>query len=215
MEKLSKTFIIGLPRTGTTSICCKFLELGYTVAHTAYTQKTFDQAQVVADTPIFADYSLLDNYYPNSKFIYLTRDLPSWLPSIKQLLLRMYKNVIREDGGFNPIIKRCYQQVFSPYTLGNIESDEFLTTCYLQHIAQVKQYFKNKRDQILFINISEAHSAQKLSDFLSLEQPIGPFKHINKAGKVTAWKEIKHPNKVESTNQGKVTKLAYLSNINV
>ncbi|MFQ3195483.1 MAG: hypothetical protein ACI9N3_002317, partial [Colwellia sp.] len=52
----TKIFIIGLPRSGTTSICAAMLELGYTVAHTAYTQKTFDQAQVIADTPIFADF---------------------------------------------------------------------------------------------------------------------------------------------------------------
>jgi hypothetical protein len=57
-----KIFIIGLPRSGTTSICSVMLELGYSVAHTAYTQKTFDNAQVIADTPIFADYKQLDSF---------------------------------------------------------------------------------------------------------------------------------------------------------
>ncbi|MEM7388342.1 MAG: sulfotransferase, partial [Pseudomonadota bacterium] len=47
----SKIFIIGLPRTGTTSICNSFLQLGYKTAHTAYTQQAITTADVIADTP--------------------------------------------------------------------------------------------------------------------------------------------------------------------
>ena len=50
---MQKIFIIGLPRTGTTSVCVAMLELGFYVAHTAYTDRSFTEAQVIADTPIF------------------------------------------------------------------------------------------------------------------------------------------------------------------
>ncbi|MFB0982289.1 MAG: sulfotransferase [Alteromonadaceae bacterium] len=208
-----KIFIIGLPRSGTTSICSAMLELGYSVAHTAYTQKTFDNAQVIADTPIFADYKQLDSFYPNSKFIYLSRSSAKWLPSIKQLLQRMYINVTREDGGFNTIIKRCYQSTFSPFTLENIENDEFLTQSYLKHSDDVQQYFSKRAQDLLTIDISEATSYQKLLSFLSLQKGSEPgeFTKLNCGGKVTAWKDLKHVNKIESTKNGKISLLDYAS----
>ena len=69
-----RIFIIGLPRTGTTSVCHAFLQLGFSCAHTAYTKQCFNQAQVIADTPIFNDYEYLDSLYPGAKFIYLERE---------------------------------------------------------------------------------------------------------------------------------------------
>lgn len=207
-----KIFIIGLPRSGTTSMCSAMLELGYAVAHTAYTQKTFDNAQVIADTPIFADYQRLDEFYPNSKFIYLARQPANWLPSIKQLLQRMYINVSREDGGFNTIIKRCYQKTFSPFTQENITDDEFLANAYAVHYEQVQRYFLHRPQDLLTIDISEAESYQKLLRFLLLKQgnATGSFEKLNCGGKVTAWKDLKHKNKVESTKNGRISVLDYM-----
>lgn len=205
-----KIFIIGLPRTGTTSISSKCLELGYRVAHTAYTQKTFDHAKVIADTPIFTDYQALDKHYPNSKFIYLARELSLWIPSIKQLLQRMNHNITRADGGFNPYLKRCFQQVFSPFTLENINSDEFLTACYLKHKQEVTDYFQNRENDLLAINISQAESLNQLQVFLGLDKTSDNFDKLNRGGKVTAWKDIKHPLKVESTHNGRISTLDYL-----
>jgi hypothetical protein len=209
----NKIFIIGLPRTGTTSICAALLELGFTVAHTAYTQTTFEKAQVIADTPAFADFKCLDKYYPNSKFIYLTRNTEKWLPSIKQLLQRMYVNVSRDDGGFNTIIKRCYQKTFSPFVLENIECDEFLANAYLIHSNEVFQYFSHKPNDLLTIDISEVESYQNLLTFLSLDgsKNKGSFEKLNTGGKVTAWKDLKHDNKVESTKNGRISLLNYLN----
>lgn len=210
----NKIFIIGLPRTATTSLCLAFLELGYKTAHTAYVYDCFKNAQVIADTPVFTDYRQLDQIYPNSRFIYLERDLSSWLPSIKQLLNRMANNLLRTDGGFNPIIKRCFTQVFSPFTLDNIQSDAFLTQCYLSHQAQVLDYFKNRQQDLLRLNIAEANSYQQLLNFLQLNQLTtkstkAGFTPINIAGKVTAWNNIKHPLKISSTRSGKIDKLNY------
>ena len=210
---MQKIFIIGLPRTGTTSVCVAMLELGFYVAHTAYTDRSFTEAQVIADTPIFCDYQALDIAYPNAKFIYLARTLDKWLPSIKQLLARMHINLIREDGGFNPIIKRCYKSTFSPYNADNISNDEFLAQCYQQHKAQAESYFEGRYTDFLSIDISQHTSYAQLLKFLALDE-IKPtdtgFKKLNVGGKVTAWKDIKSDLKVDSTNKGRGTKLAYL-----
>jgi len=210
MPNNSKLFILGLPRTGTTSICSTLLALNYAVAHTAYTQTTFDQATAIADTPVFNDYQALDHYYPNSQFIYLTRTANKWIPSIKQLLLRMFNNVVRDDGGFNPIIKRCYTEIFSPFTLENINNDDFLLACYNQHKTAVTQYFEQQNLPVLFIDISETNSYQALLDFLNVKSTSTTFPTLNMGGKVTAWKDLKHPLKIESTKNGRCSRLDYL-----
>ena len=205
-----KIFIIGLPRTATTSVCVAMLKLGFSTAHTAYVHSAFDQAQVIADTPIFCDYQTLDNHYPGSKFIYLERDLTSWLPSIKQLLMRMSANLLSERGGFNPIIKRCFKTTFSPFSVENIQSDEFLAECYQRHILQAKCYFNTRSADFLMLNVAQPDSFAKLVEFLGFapnEVTAKGFERINIAGKVTAWNEIKHPLKIASTRGGKIDKL--------
>ncbi|REL28905.1 sulfotransferase family protein [Thalassotalea euphylliae] len=207
----SKIWIIGLPRTATTSICVTMLELGFKTAHTAYLQRCFDSAQVIADTPVFCDYQALDKQYPNSKFIYLTRSFDKWLPSIRQLLSRMYTNLQRGDGGFNPHLKRCFNDVFSPLTENNIASDEFLIQCYTKHQQGIHDYFKHREQDLLTLDIAASDSFAKLIEFLGLPQDTqGEFPLINMKGKVTAWNKINHPLKVASTNNGRIdSRFAY------
>ena len=207
-----KIFIIGLPRTATTSVCLAMLELGFKTAHNAYTKNAFDQAQVIADTPVFCDYQVLDKKYPNSKFIYLTRDCQLWLPSIKQLLQRMIINLQRTDGGFNPFLKRCYNEIFSPLTPENIQQDDFLLHCYQRHQQGIFSYFKNRKDDLLTLNISKNDSYSRMLSFLNLplsEEKEGTFKQINIGGKVRAWQDINNPLKIESTNKGRIDKNPY------
>jgi len=209
---VNKIFIIGLPRTATTSVCLAMLELGYYTAHNAYTENSFEKAQVIADTPVFCDYQMLDQQFPNSKFIYLARDLADWLPSIKQLLQRMIVNLQRSDGGFNPHLKRCYNTTFAPLTVENIASDEFLLRCYQQHQQGVIKYFSNRVEDLLTINVNDVDSFTKLLTFLSIEPQTTRcqgFSRINIGGKVKAWQAINNDYKVESTNKGKIDKILY------
>ena len=208
----SKIFIIGLPRTATTSVCLAMIGLGYKSAHNAYTQNAFREAQVIADTPIFCDYQNLDKHFSNSKFIYLTRDAKSWLPSIKQLLQRMIINLQRSDGGFNPHLKRCYNEVFSPLTAENIAQDDFLFQCYQRHRQGILEYFKHRNDDLLTIDVSEPQSYKELLTFLGIESEQGRssgFEKINIGGKVKAWQDINNILKVESTNKGRIDKTLY------
>lgn len=214
-----KIFVIGLPRTATTSLCVAMLELGFKTAHTAFTDDAFNQAQVIADAPVFADFAKLAEIYSDAKFIYLQRDMDNWLPSIQQLLLRMHKNIVRQDGGFNPHLKRVYQQIFQPFTLDNIHNLDFLSECYKNHQQQVQTCFAHEPQRLFKLNIAATGSYQQLIDFLQQQQllkadhPIAQanFQPINIAGKVTAWQQIRHANKVESTRLGKVDKLAFLT----
>jgi hypothetical protein len=209
---VNKIFIIGLPRTATTSVCLAMLKLGYKTAHNAYTQRTFLDAKVIADTPVFCDYQALDKQYPNSKFIYLTRAPEQWLPSIKQLLQRMIVNLQRSDGGFNPHLKRCYNEVFYPLTLENLNQDEFLMSCYQRHQQDIISYFEGRAEDLLTIDVSQPNSYQSLISFLDIqlkEENTTGFEKINIGGKVRAWQDINNVLKIESTNKGRIDKTLY------
>ncbi|MBL4911112.1 MAG: sulfotransferase family protein [Alteromonadaceae bacterium] len=206
MQENNKIFIIGLPRTGTTSICVALLNLGYKVAHTAYTQRCIETAQVIADTPVFCDYQTLAQQYPQAKFIYLQRSLELWLPSIRQLLQRMHKNIVRVDGGFNPILKRCYKKVFSPFELYSFVDDDFLIRCYQKHQQEVGTYFKTQPQDLLTIDVSDNNAYARMLEFLSLStsdlentllEKQG-FQKINVGGKITAWNNVKSEFKIDS-----------------
>ena len=209
---INKIFIIGLPRTATTSVCLAMLGLGFKTAHNAYTEHAFSEAQVIADTPIFCDYQILDKHFLNSKFIYLMREEKDWLPSIKQLLQRMIVNLQRSDGGFNPHLKRCYNEVFSPLTADNITKDDFLFDCYQRHQQGVFDYFQGRKGDLLTIDVSEPQSYQQLLAFLAIAPEQGRasgFEKINIGGKVKAWQDINNVLKIESTNKGRIDKVLY------
>jgi len=199
---MSKIFIIGLPRTGTTSISVALLEHGFKVAHTAFTKHAFELADVVTDSPCFTDYQQLDKLFPNSKFVYLQRDLAKWLPSMQRLLTKMAPHLAPKTGHFSPVLKRSFEQTFDTSN-ANLLSEDHLTACYVQHQQQVESYFQN-RDDLLSINISEQGSLQKLLQFLGLHYDQEKrFPHLNQGTQVSHWKAYKHVNKINSHSAGK------------
>jgi len=198
---LNKLFVIGLPRTGTTSLCAALLAHDCKVAHTAYTRQTFELAEVIADTPCFSDYQQLDHLFPGSQFVYLDRDLSAWVPSVRKLLIKMHSN-LSPSGHFNPIIKRCFNETFGLLTHNEPLSTSHLTHCHQQHQQQVFDYFAG-RDDLLRLDISQAGSLTGLLNFMgkTTDQPLD-FPHLNGGNKVSAWRNIKHPNKVNSSASG-------------
>ncbi|WP_169727676.1 sulfotransferase family protein [Psychromonas arctica] len=197
-----KIFIIGLPRTGTTSISVAMLELGFKVAHTAFTKHTFELADVISDAPCFSDYQQLDTLFPGSKFIYLERELSQWIPSMQRLLVKMAPHLLTKTGHFSPVLKRALNISFGEdHQLRG--SEKHLTECYLCHQKQVHQYFEGSKN-LLTINLSHENSYIELCTFLSLDYKDGTkFPHLNKGAQVANWKAYKHTNKVSSFSAGK------------
>jgi hypothetical protein len=124
----------------------------------------------------------------------------------------MFTNLQRTDGGFNPHLKRCYNEVFSPLTEQNLNNNNFLLACYERHQRGIEAYFNNRAEDILTINVNDNNSYVRLLDFLSIERSKGReggFKKINLGGKVKAWQGLNNKYKVESTNKGKIDKTLY------
>jgi hypothetical protein len=209
---MNKLFIIGLPRTGTTSISIAMLDYGFKVAHTAYTKQAFKLADVLSDSPCFSDYQELDILFPGSKFVYLDRALADWIPSIQMLLKKMHSNLEPRTGIFNPVLKRSFNEVFSLYIKGGSSKnlilneqafdEEYLAACYHSHKSQVLEYF-SQRDDLLSINLSDKESLDTLLTFLEISHDKDvQFPHINIGKHVSGWREHKHPNKVNALSAG-------------
>jgi len=200
---MNKLFIIGLPRTGTTSISVALLEHNFKVAHTAYTKRAFELADVISDAPCFSDYVQLDELFPGSKFVYLERDLESWVPSIQMLLKKMQPELHEKTGYLHPVLKRSFSTTFELLTTIDPLDHQHLKSCYLKHQDKVFNYFKHRND-LLSIDVSEKNSLKKLLDFLGIQaENSTDFPHLNKGKQVDNWKEFKHPNKINSLSAGK------------
>ncbi len=191
---MSKIFIVSLPRTGTTSICYTLLLRGFKVAHTAYTKKSFESAQVIADTPVYCDYTFLDKSYPGSKYIYLERDTTEWAASMQLLLVKIHEKIKSKGSGYHPILERCIKQLFgqAPLTL------DALIEKHEAHKQQLLYFFSSRDRDFLSINISQKSAYSYLCEFIGIADDNGTFPQLNKNGRVFEWQKIKHPLKVGS-----------------
>lgn len=197
-----KIFIIGLPRTGTTSVSVALLEQGLNVAHMAFTKHTFELADALSDSPIFADYRQLDALFPGSKFVYLDRQLEPWIASMQMLLGKMLVHLDEKTGRFHPVLKRSFRQVFNIGQVDDPQDKEHLSNCYAAHQAQVLDYFAG-RDDLLQLDISQKGSLRTLLHFIGLDSSQeADFPHLNTGRNVASWGEYKHPNKISSHSVG-------------
>jgi hypothetical protein len=201
-----KIFIIGLPRTGTTSVSVALLEQGLKVAHMAFTKRSFELADALSDAPLFADYRELDQLFPNAKFIYLDREIAPWIASMKMLLTKMDEHLDDKTGRFHPVLKRSFKRVFQIDTVADPKDSEHLRACYARHQAQVLEYFAERND-LLQINISHQGSLSQLLSFIGLKptpacSQENAFPKLNVGKNVASWNEYKHPNKISSHSTG-------------
>ena len=213
-KQTNKVFIIGLPRTGTTSVSVALLEQGLTVAHQAFTKQAFMLADAVSDAPCFSDYQQLDKLFPNAKFVYLDRPLDKWLPSMQMLLGRMLVHLDKDKGRFHPVMKRSFNHCFDIWQVEDVFDEAHLTACYQRHQQQVFSYFAG-RDNFISIDISVDGSLATLLQFIDLPhlldmplqqssdecQPLS-FPQLNMGRNVASWDEYKHPNKISANASG-------------
>ncbi|QDF68372.1 sulfotransferase family protein [Shewanella sp. SNU WT4] len=203
----NKIFIIGLPRTGTTSVSVALLEHGLKVAHMAFTQHCVLQADAISDVPMFSDYRQLDKLFAGAKFVYLERPLSLWVPSMQMLLGKMLPHLDGNTGKFHPIMKRSFNQTFLLDSVKDAADAQHLERCYLSHQEQVLSYFAGRHD-LLRLDISAPGSLSQLLDFIGqgpnseAPQQLLDFPKLNCGTDVAGWGEYKHPNKISSHAAG-------------
>lgn len=185
--KKNKVFIIGLHKTGTTSLAYFFKKLGYLVTGpdthlVAQIEKNnfrevnrfLDAYDVFQDDPWYMIYPYLYRKFPRAKFILLERNESDWIKSVQSFYgVDRYNNAVRRKfyGSANTL---KYEK-------------EYLHK-YRSHTNEVKEFFKNN-DNFISISIANDDDAVKLQQFLNLRLQFTSFPHKNKTPKTN--KELK------------------------
>ncbi|HBB31674.1 MAG TPA: hypothetical protein DDZ80_12285 [Cyanobacteria bacterium UBA8803] len=189
-SKKMKVFGIGLNRTGTTSLTMALNRLGINVIHYPDEQTTekelmagnydlsllnnFDGTTAVTNALFFAQ---LDRMYPDSKFILTVRDQESWLNSIAA---HWHQQPVLDEPGQEAKMQRLMLlrvAVFGIYKFNR----ERLSYVYDLHYKNVMEYFKDRPESLLVINICAGERWEKLCPFFNLpvlDEPF-PWKNSN------------------------------------
>ncbi|GFD97179.1 hypothetical protein KUL156_38440 [Alteromonas sp. KUL156] len=202
----TKFFCVGRNKTGTTSLQKAFQQLGFHVGDQRSAELLFDQhffnrefepfieychsAQVFQDVP-FSYYEVLetiDKAFPKSKFILSIRDSSDqWYDS----LVRFHCKIMGIEGrlpNWEDIANLSYvsQDLFSKVMTYNglSEDDPYNKTImcrnYERHNRFVINYFKNRPDDLLVINLSKDGAYQKFLNFISMQSSREAFPWENK-----------------------------------
>lgn len=190
MSKLktdSKIFGLGLSRTGTTSLGKALDALGITTIHYPYDERTHFELtggnyklsilrhyQAVVDISIVPFYAQLDRAYPGSKFILTVREQAPWLRSVERHWLEM-KEWMGRDAQFNR-----FTQFICACVYGCLEfNEERFLYVYETHFRNVCDYFANRPEDLLILDICANEGWEKLCPFLGLSLPDTSFPHLN------------------------------------
>lgn len=175
-----RVFCIGWHKTGTSTLGLALLRLGYSVVGCRLdmvhplTRGNVDAVLAVAqrydavqDVPWAVLYRELDARFPSSKFVLTERDEEDWFESAR-----------RHFGSVNiPLHEWIYGH-------GVLEGNEELyRERFRSHYTAVREYFDDRPNDLLRLNLAAGDGWEKLCTFLERGIPIAAFPHENKAPK--------------------------------
>lgn len=174
----AKVFCIGFHKTGTSSLERALTLLGYRVtgpngvrdrniAHNVLdlAQSLVPQFDAFQDNPWPIIYKEMDAAWPGSKFILTERDPDAWLRS----------QVHHFGKQTRPMRKWIYG---AGCPAGN---EDVYRERFVRHYREVPEYFADRPDDLLVMNIAAGDGFEKLCPFLGKPMPSEPFPHANKA----------------------------------
>ena len=166
-----KYFGIGLSKTATSSLRQAFAILGFQAKHYLRAHEyrgKMDMWDFYNDLPIPMRYKELDERFPNSKFIYTERNMNDWLDSCKSHWAR--KGHITKSNWPEYRVELFGQL--------NYNEDVFRDT-YKQHKLEVVEYFKDRPDDFIIMDICAGDGWEKLCPLVDKPTPQVPFPHKN------------------------------------
>lgn len=180
-SRQAKIFGIGLSKTGTSSLAQALQRLGFNTRdcmgatrYAAGDLSSIDMATVLAhdaltDTPIPSFYRELDARFPGSKFILTVRDREGWLQSCKKQFNE------RSAAAQNDAHRRLFEDLYGT----NVFDEQRFTAGYERFVAGVFQYFKDRPQDLLMLNVTAGDGWEKLCPFLGQPVPDTPFPKAN------------------------------------
>ncbi|MEP6646765.1 MAG: sulfotransferase family protein [Saprospiraceae bacterium] len=156
---MSKIFCIGFQKTGTTSLGKAFTMLGYRVCGVtqellpALRVSDFEKIKeylqsydVCKDNPWPVLFRQLDEYFPDSKFILTHRNEDTWIKSV----------VNHFDSKPSDMNQYIYGVSFPKG-----HEERFLNR-YREHTESVLNFFKDRQDDLLVINLEDGATWEKI-----------------------------------------------------
>lgn len=184
----TRIFGIGMQKTATTSLDAALRILGFDSAHwesgkwamavlrdmrKCGRSLTAERSYALCDLPIPILYRELDKAYPNSKYILTIRDEDHWLRSVRDHW--SYElNKFRKDWDIWPAADVIHR---ATYGRKNFDAEIFLAR-YRRHNAEVREYFKDRPEDLLTLDMSHNSSEdlwRKLCRFLHKSIPDVPY----------------------------------------
>src|SRR6202789_1827970 len=176
----TRIFGIGMHKTATTSLHHAFKILGFDSAHwkSAHWAKaiweemsawgrslTLEKHYAMCDMPFPLLYEKLDGAYPGSKFVLTVRNEERWLQSVRNHWSREH-NKFRVAWDTDPFSHRVHKLL---YGTKEFDADVMLSR-YRRHNAEVLEYFKNRPQDLLGMDIDHQAGWSELCAFL--DKPI-------------------------------------------
>jgi hypothetical protein len=181
----TRIFGIGMHKTATTSLHLALKILGYDTAHwkSAHWAKaiweemaawgrslTLEKHYALSDLPIAILYQELDKAYPGSKFILTVRNEGAWLESVRNHWSHE-SNPFRKAWDHDPFTHRVHKLT---YGQKGFDAEVFLER-YRRHNAEVKEYFKDRPDDLLVMDMDRGAGWGWLCGFLRVPVPKVPY----------------------------------------
>jgi hypothetical protein len=176
---LHKVFCVGFHKTGTTSMMEALTLLGYRVTGpnhvrdrdiaekldrvTAELSHAYDAFQ---DNPWPLVYRQMDGLHPGSRFVLTIRDEDRWLES-----------ALKHFRGKNTAMRALIYGPGAAHPRGN---EALYRERLRRHNREVMEYFQDRPDDLLVIDVTREPSWERLCAFLGKPVPAIPFPHANK-----------------------------------
>jgi hypothetical protein len=149
----------------------------YSFGENSFNFDDLAEYESVSDLPIGLYYPEIDKLYPGSKFILTLRDEDEWIASARHHF----------DGKkANQTIHTWNKMRLQVYGCIIFDEDKFRAT-YRNHVQSVREYFKDRPDDLLEVNLCKESDWKPICEFLGFEIPAKSFPHKNK----TASDEVK------------------------
>jgi hypothetical protein len=201
MSDQGKIFGIGLAKTATSSLGKALDILGYRCIHDPYELLPGFFPEELADFPVapgvLADHDAfagvvglifreLDETCPGSRFILTVRDEDRWLKSIRGHLHPKSK-ATRMDGEI-PLQPFVRSRMFNGHLWFEDEFADDYLRAYRDHNRAVMEYFRDRPDDLLVMDVEKGDSWQELCGFLGIDIPDAPFPWKNRR---TLWRSLR------------------------
>jgi Sulfotransferase domain len=181
----TRIFGIGMHKTGTTSLHHAFQILGLNSAHWSNAHwaraiwkemtsegrsRTLERHYALSDLPIPFLYKELDKAYPGSKFILTIRNEASWLRSVKNHW-NPEINQFRHQWNKDPFTHKAHKLLYGQRGF----DEEIFLNRYRAHNAEVIEYFKDRKSDLLVLDIDKIGTWFPLCAFLKKKVPLVPY----------------------------------------